>query len=78
MSNLDLLTKNEAVQAAAEGWLVSHVYDLKSKSWRVMILPYGERFKKDAKKASYWVMGRAQQSSALHLKALRLAVHGPQ
>lgn len=38
MSIKDLLTVEEAKQAAAQGWSLAHVYDLTTARWRVMVL----------------------------------------
>ena len=38
MSNLDLLSTEESVVAAAQGWALHHVYDLNSSRWKVQAL----------------------------------------
>jgi len=67
MSNFDLLTKEEALVAFAQGWSVHHVYELETQKWGIRILPSD---------AAAGVVNLARQGNALALKALRLTVHG--
>lgn len=67
MSKSELLTPEEAAQAAAQGWSLSHVYDLASSKWRVMVyaLPCCE-------KAGLFVVNQARMGNPVAIKALRL------
>ncbi len=67
MSNLALLTIEEDAAAAAQGWSLSHVYDLATEKWRVQVygLPSCEL-------AGQFVVNQARMGSALGIKALRL------
>lgn len=64
---VELLTKEEAAIAEAQGWSLSHVYDLATSKWRVQVyaLPCCE-------KAGQFVVAQARMGSALAIKALRL------
>ena len=68
----DLLSLEEDVAAAAAGWGVHDVYDLKAGKWRVMVLglPHAEA-------ASRRVVEQARHGSKLAQKALTLVLHGP-
>ena len=67
----DLLTADEDLQAAAQGWGLFDVYDLKTTRWRVMVLG-----QPSAEVASRRVVEQARQGSGVALKALRLVVKG--
>lgn len=63
----DLLNIEESAAAAAQGWSLSHVYDLAASKWRVQVyaLP-------DCEKAGQFVVAQARAGNAVALKALRL------
>ena len=67
----DLLTADEDLQAAAQGWGLFDVYDIKAARWRVMVLG-----QPSAEVASRRVVEQARQGSGVALKALRLVVKG--
>jgi hypothetical protein len=67
MSNYDLLTKPEADAAAAQGWSLSHVYDLVTNKWRVQVVGMPS-----AELAGLQLVARARMGDALSIKALRL------
>ena len=64
---LELLTKEEAIAAASQGWSLSHVFDLATSRWVVQV--YGMP---DCNKAGEFVVHQARLGSALAIKALRL------
>jgi hypothetical protein len=59
----DLLTKEEDVVAAAQGWGLYHVYDLNTSAWHVSVLP---------SQAQQHVVNLAKANHPLPQKALRL------
>ena len=65
----DLLTVEEDKAAAAQGWVLAHVYDMEVKQWVVRILPAT---------AVPQVVALAKTGNALALKALRILAHGPE
>lgn len=67
MSNFDLLTKEEDVAAAAQGWNVYHVYELEAQKWVIRVLPA---------EVVPGVINLAKQGNPLAIKALRLVMHG--
>ena len=69
-SMYDLLSKEEDVVAASQGWQLSHVYDLEVNAWRVMVLGMPS-----AVAASLSVVERARNGSPLALKALRTVMN---
>ncbi len=68
-SKADWLSTDEAAIAAAQGWSLSHVYDLKSEKWIVQV--YGQP---SSEQAGQFVVGRARAGDALAQKALRLVM----
>lgn len=69
----DLLTIEEDQEAAASGWSLEYVYDIKSGRWVVQILPL--LFIKPfhyADAMATQVVGMARLGNPLALKALRL------
>lgn len=75
MSKIDLLTIEEAAQAAQQGWLLSHVYDLTLKRWRVMALPIDG---KSATAIGTALVGQARGGNALAQKALGIVMKSNQ
>lgn len=73
MSNYDLLTTNENLEAAAQGWNLQHVYDLESAKWRVMALGHPS-----AETAGMFVVNQARMGSPLAQKALGLIMKSNQ
>lgn len=69
MSKYDLLTEPETEVARTQGWGLHHVFDLRQKHWRVMVLA-----SPSAEAGSRYVVAQAQAGSALALKALRLVM----
>ena len=63
----ELLTKEEAAEAAAQGWSLDHVYDLATSRWRVQVYAMP-----DCEKAGQFVVNQARMGSALAIKSLRL------
>ncbi len=68
-SMLDLLTLEEDKAAAEQGWGLYHVYELSMQKWVVRVMPT---------EAAPIVVAQAKSGSPLAIKALRLAVHGPE
>ena len=75
MSKIDLLTIEETAQAAQQGWLLSHVYDLAPKRWRVMVLPLDG---KSAAAMSTALIGQARGGNTLAQKALGIVMKSNQ
>jgi len=73
MSKLELLTPLEVVEAAAQGWSLSHVFDLASGKWRVMVLGMPS-----AETAGQFVVNQARMGSTLAQKALGFVVKSNQ
>lgn len=71
MSKSDLLTVEEANEAAGQGWGVYDVYDQATDKWRVMVLG-----SPNAEAATRGVIARAKTGSLLAQKALRLVMAG--
>jgi hypothetical protein len=69
MSNLDLLTPLESAEAARHGWSLSHVYDLETARWRVMVLGMP-----NAEAVGQQIVGLARAGSPLAQKALSLVM----
>jgi hypothetical protein len=75
MSNLDLLTNDETLQAEKEGWLVGYVYDPRTERCVAQVLPV--RFAKPfatAESTAAYVIQRAKAGNPLALKALQLVM----
>jgi len=66
MSNLDSMTKEETLTAAAQGWKVCEVWDLEKQRLLREITP---------KHAVHFVVAQARSGNALAIKALRM-LHG--
>lgn len=81
MSKLELLNPKETAIAAAMGWSVRHVYDLRSARWLVLVMPavLGSAPLPTAESAGIFVINLARQGNALAVKAMRLvmASHAP-
>ena len=73
---IDLLTVEEDKQAAAEGWRVGYVYDLKTDRWTVQIFPLA--FVKPfafADAMAAHVVGLARMGHPIALKAVRFVAN---
>ncbi|NQW81317.1 MAG: hypothetical protein HQ445_09105 [Polaromonas sp.] len=79
--SFELLNAHEAAEAAALGWALHHVYDLRLGRWSVAVLPArpGIEPLTSAAHAGAFVVGLARSGNALAVKALRLvmASHSP-
>jgi len=73
MSKNALLTIEEQAMAAGQGWWLSHVFDLASDKWRVMVLGIPS-----AEAAGQMVVARARSGDALCQKALGLVMNSYQ
>lgn len=69
----DLFTVEEDKEAAASGWSLNYVYNMKTQRWATQILPLAfiEPFK-SAEAVATHVVGLARMGHALSIKALRL------
>ena len=73
MSKSELLTQQETMMAAAQGWSLCHVYDLDSNKWRLQIwgMPSSEMI-------GQRVVAMARAGDGLATKALRLVMSSQQ
>ena len=69
MSKLDLLSKQDAVEAKALGWSVERIYDLDRSKWVIEIYPAS---------ALPGVLGLAHNNNPLAIRALQLVMAGHQ
>jgi hypothetical protein len=72
MSKVDLLTKDEATLAKAQGWGLHYVFGLPAKRWALEVLPVQFTEKVGAAQALGFVVQRAGARDPLSTKALRL------
>ena len=73
-SMFDLLSIQEDQHAAAQGWELAYVYDLRRRTMRPQILALRPHFN-NAEQASTFVINEARNRNDLALKAIRLVVH---
>ena len=80
MSNLDLLSEEDVLHAAAQGWTLVHVFDLGTRRCAVQVLPlvFSPPFI-SAEQAGSFVITQARAGSVLAARALALvmASHNP-
>lgn len=69
MSKHDLLSPDEHRVAEAQGWSLSHVFDLATSKWSVMVLGLP-----NAEVAGQAVVMRARTGDPVSTKALRLVM----
>jgi hypothetical protein len=73
-----MLNDVERAQAAANGWVVCHVYDLKSGRTTVQVLPAANSEVKSADALLKVVIARAQNNDAFAQRVLKLVMAGVQ
>jgi hypothetical protein len=76
LSMHDLLTDEETTHAAAQGWLLSWVYDLRTRRLTADILPVTPG--QGTQAAIQFVVNKAKQRDAVALRALQLVTSSRQ
>lgn len=72
MSKVELLTKDEATLAKAQGWGLHYVFGIPANRWALEVLPVQFTEKVGAAQALGFVVQRAGARDPLSTKALRL------
>ena len=73
-----MLTEEEKQQAAAKGWLVCDVFDMRTARWIVQVLPTANNPIKSAADLLTAVIARASMNDALAQRILSAVLNRPE
>ena len=73
-----MLTETEKQQAAANGWLVCDVFDVRTARWIVQVLPTASNPVKNAADLLTVVISRASMNDALAQRILNAVMNRPE